>query len=304
MRKISGNANIRFAVDDDMTGTTIPSSAFSHDGEPGLVRTGAGAADGGCAGRLHVANGKALPPNSTLCGRARSLRPTPAITGSICRPWAPTRSSNSTASACAAPALLREACMATFCRPTRTTLSPPPIGFDNVRRAVDLTAGPHEIEISTSPDSSNAPVQVRLNWYTPEQRKADHEAAIAAAKSAKVAVVFVWTRLEPVFGLPGDQNKLVEEIAAVNPNTIVVLNTSQPVALPWVEQGEGGARNVVAGRRRRMVDGQSSARRSRALRGDCLSPGASGLKTTRPPIPNIPSAQRRASTTRPLTAKA
>lgn len=107
-------------------------------------------------------------------------------------------------------------------------------GLDNVRRAVDLTAGPHAIEIKTSPDTSNAPVQVRLNWYTPEQRKADHEAAITAAKNANVAVVFLWTRLTPVFGLPGEQNKLVEEVAAVNPNTIVVLNTSQPVALPWV----------------------------------------------------------------------
>ena len=109
-------------------------------------------------------------------------------------------------------------------------------GLDNVRRAVELTAGPHEIEIETSPDSSNSPVQVRLNWYTPEQRKADHEAAIAAAKNAKVAVVFLWTRLQPVFGLPGEQDKLVEEVAAVNPNTIVVLNTSQPVALPWIDK--------------------------------------------------------------------
>ena len=109
-------------------------------------------------------------------------------------------------------------------------------GLDNVRRAIELTAGPHAIEITTSPDTSGAPVQVRLNWYTPEQRKADHEAAIAAAKNAKVAVVFVWTRLQPVFGLPGEQDKLVEEVAAVNPNTIVVLNTSQPVALPWVDK--------------------------------------------------------------------
>jgi beta-glucosidase len=77
---------------------------------------------------------------------------------------------------------------------------------------------------------------VRLNWYTPEQRKADHEAAINAAKRAKVVVVFLWTRLEPVFGLPGEQNQLVEDIAAVNPNTVVVLNTSQPVALPWVDK--------------------------------------------------------------------
>ena len=112
-------------------------------------------------------------------------------------------------------------------------------GLDNVRRAIDLTAGPHQVEIKTSPDTSNAPVQVRLNWYTPEQRKADHEQAIAAAKAAKVAVVFLWTRLQPVFGLPGEQDKLVEEVAAVNPNTVVVLNTSQPVAMPWVDKVKG-----------------------------------------------------------------
>jgi beta-glucosidase len=40
----------------------------------------------------------------------------------------------------------------------------------------------------------------------------------------------------PAFTLPGDQNALVEEIAAVNPNTIVVLNTSQPVPLPWASK--------------------------------------------------------------------
>jgi beta-glucosidase len=39
--------------------------------------------------------------------------------------------------------------------------------------------------------------------------------------------------------LPGDQDKLVEEVAAVNPNTVVVLNTSQPVALPWVDKVKG-----------------------------------------------------------------
>ena len=63
-------------------------------------------------------------------------------------------------------------------------------GLDNVRRAIKLTAGAHAIEVKTSPDTSNSPVQVRLNWYTPEQRKADHEAAIAAAKKAKIALQF------------------------------------------------------------------------------------------------------------------
>jgi beta-glucosidase len=115
-------------------------------------------------------------------------------------------------------------------------LVPTPDGLDNVRRAVQLRAGLHKIEVRTSPDSSNAPVEVRLNWYTPEQRKADHDEAIAAARVAKTAVIFAWARLEPVFGLPGDQDKLIEEVAAANPSTVVVLNTSQPVAMPWVDK--------------------------------------------------------------------
>ena len=36
LKKITGNDKIRFAVDDDMTGTTVPASALSHDGKPGL----------------------------------------------------------------------------------------------------------------------------------------------------------------------------------------------------------------------------------------------------------------------------
>jgi beta-glucosidase len=47
-------------------------------------------------------------------------------------------------------------------------------------------------------------------------------------------VVFLWTRGKPDFALPGEQDKLVDDIAAVNPNTVVVLNVSQPVAMPWL----------------------------------------------------------------------
>ena len=42
-----------------------------------------------------------------------------------------------------------------------------------------------------------------------------------------------------MFALPGDQDKLVEEVAAVNPNTIVVLNVSQPIAMPWLPKVKG-----------------------------------------------------------------
>jgi beta-glucosidase len=109
-------------------------------------------------------------------------------------------------------------------------------GLDNLRRAVQLTAGAHAISITITPDTSNNPVQIRLNWYTPRQRQSDYDAAIAAAKQAKIAMVFAWSRRAPFFQLSRAQDQLIEEVAAVNPNTVVVLNTSQPVALPWMNR--------------------------------------------------------------------
>lgn len=68
MKKISGDPNIRFAVEDDMTGTTVPASAMSHDGKPGLERTGSGA--------------PRPTPNSTSPSQAATLwRPTPSSPG-------------------------------------------------------------------------------------------------------------------------------------------------------------------------------------------------------------------------------
>jgi beta-glucosidase len=101
-----------------------------------------------------------------------------------------------------------------------------------VRRPLELKVGPHAIEVAVDPHTSSAPVQVRLSWCTPEQRKVDHEAAVAAAETAKVAVAFAWTRLHPTFGL-------IEDVAAVNPNTMVVLNTSLPVAMPCADKVKG-----------------------------------------------------------------
>jgi beta-glucosidase len=236
MKKISGIQSIQFAVDDDMTGTTIPASALSHDGKPGLARTGGGAGQTDAQIDFTSAKGNALAPNATLDWKG-TLTPPHAGTYWI---YLQAMGSNAEISLdgkrLARTGAFQGGVHGDILQANQDNVVPTPDGLDNVRRAVELTAGPHAIEIKTSPDSSNAPVQLRLNWYTPEQRAADHEAAIAAAKKAKVAIVFVWTRLSPVFGLPGEQNKLVEEIAAVNPNIVVVLNTSQPVALPWIDK--------------------------------------------------------------------
>jgi beta-glucosidase len=92
-------------------------------------------------------------------------------------------------------------------------------------------------------------------------RERTFSAAVEAAKLSKVAVVFAWSRNRPFFGLPGDQDRLIEAVAAVNPNTVVVLNTGQAVAMPWLHRvravlemwytgDEGGwaAANLLTGR--------------------------------------------------------
>ena len=236
MRKISGNSNISFAVDDDMTGTTIPAGALSHDGKPGLERTSAGESQTDPILNFTSKNGTPLPPNSTVIWRGTLTVPHAGNYWLYLQALGTNARISLDGKRLAGTGAFQGGVHGDILQANQDNVIPTTDGLDNVRCAVDLTAGPHTIEISIGPDSSNAPVQVRLNWYTPEQRKADHEAAIAAAKNAKIAVVFLWTRLEPVFGLPGGQNKLVEDVAAVNPNTVVVLNTSQPVALPWVDK--------------------------------------------------------------------
>jgi beta-glucosidase len=82
---------------------------------------------------------------------------------------------------------------------------------------------------------SGDPVQVLLDWVTPEMKSRAFADAIEVARSSKFAVVFAWSRNRPFFGLPGDQDRLIAEVAAVNKNTIVVLNTGEPIAMPWLK---------------------------------------------------------------------
>ncbi|MDQ0585479.1 glycoside hydrolase family 3 protein [Streptomyces rishiriensis] len=77
--------------------------------------------------------------------------------------------------------------------------------------------------------------------------------AVAAARAADAAVVIVnrvageamdHEQLE----LPGDQNQLITAVAAVNPRTIVVLNTDGPVATPWLNDVEAVIQAWYGGR--------------------------------------------------------
>jgi beta-glucosidase len=69
----------------------------------------------------------------------------------------------------------------------------------------------------------------------------DVAAAAALAAKSQVAVVFVqkWQAESvdtPDLSLPDNQDALVDAVAKANPRTIVVLENSGPVAMPWLDQ--------------------------------------------------------------------
>lgn len=80
---------------------------------------------------------------------------------------------------------------------------------------------------------------VQLGWSPPHPD--EMAAAMQSAKSADLAIVFAGEQLgegmdKTSLALPGDQDELIEAVAAKNPRTIVVLNTSTPVAMPWLDK--------------------------------------------------------------------
>jgi beta-glucosidase len=204
-----------------MTGTPVPATALSIDGVPGELN-------------VTTANGRALVPGTSrswsgtltvpadgsymLALQVLGAAATMYLDGqSVLRTGAPGRSG--------------------VLHPNQDNILPTSDGLDNVRTFLALKAGAHQITVAATGEQAGQPVQVRLAWVTPQQQQSNRNAAITAARETKKAVVFAWGRDRPeVFRLPGDQDQLIRDVAAVNPNTIVVLNTSFPVAMPWLDQ--------------------------------------------------------------------
>jgi len=79
------------------------------------------------------------------------------------------------------------------------------------------------------------PLDIRLNWVTPDMAQANIEQAVAVARSVHTPVVFAWSvGGGSSLSLPDSQDQLIEAVAAANPNTIVVLNTGYAVTMPWL----------------------------------------------------------------------
>jgi beta-glucosidase len=77
-------------------------------------------------------------------------------------------------------------------------------------------------------------------------------AAAEAAKGADVAIVFAYQWESegmdlPDLSLPDNQDALIEQVAAANPHTIVVLETGTAVTMPWLDKVDGVVEAWYAG---------------------------------------------------------
>jgi len=80
--------------------------------------------------------------------------------------------------------------------------------------------------------------ELRIGWQRTESLR---DRAVAAAKAADVAVVFVnevsgEEMDHETLSLPGDQEALIEAVAAANPKTVVILNTPSALVMPWLSK--------------------------------------------------------------------
>ena len=113
---------------------------------------------------------------------------------------------------------------------------------------VELQAGTtYQLVIEyRSPETAERGITVRALRFGIEKTMGQREIddAVRLAGEQDMAVLFVGRQEEwdsegydlPDMALPGRQNALIEAVAAVNPNTVVVLQTGGPVEMPWLDK--------------------------------------------------------------------
>lgn len=141
----------------------------------------------------------------------------------------------------------------------------------------NFTVGSKSIKIALN---ENEPVNIQIEFYKKGQRNSIRlewevpgEDPIQKAKevAAKCDAVVVYAGLSNLFEggnndrsdilLPGEQNRLISEVAKVNPNTVVVLINGSPIGMPWIndvsaileayypgEEGGNAIANVIFGK--------------------------------------------------------
>ncbi|MBN1890328.1 MAG: glycoside hydrolase family 3 C-terminal domain-containing protein [Thermoflexales bacterium] len=126
----------------------------------------------------------------------------------------------------------------------QSNLDLPPWGLPEHKAEIELAAGqPYHLVVEYSWEGDNLWRSVRLGCWPRLPADPITEAAALAGQS-DVAVVFAGLTDEwesegydrPDMRLPGKQAELIEQVAAANPNTIVVLNAGSPVQMEWLDK--------------------------------------------------------------------
>ena len=206
---ISGNANIRFAVDDDMTGTPIPATALSHDGKPGLAYAGPDGAHTDAALEFHASRAATRSPPDltaewtgtlTVATRGQLLALSPGA-GHRRQPLHRRQARGRHRHIPGRRAWRHPASQPGQCDPHHRRAGQCAPRRRSRRRAAchrDQDQPRHFARAGAGPARTGT---------RPNSAQADHDAAIDAARHAKIAVVFVWARRTPVFVIPGEQTR-------------------------------------------------------------------------------------------------
>ncbi|MGD0500987.1 MAG: glycoside hydrolase family 3 C-terminal domain-containing protein [Bryobacteraceae bacterium] len=241
LRRIAPRAKIAYSTGVDLTGVPIPGSALSHDGRPGLLRKAS--AEESRPGQVDEAidfrGPSALPSDADYSWTGTLTAPVAGDYTLMVQPSVSGGSDGGGTIAIDGRVVARTggpgfggSGMATK---KWSSLVPTTDGRDNGPGAIRLTAGPHEIDL-TANSIGHGPLSIRFSWITPQFRRTSIDAAAAVAKTARTAVVFAWNGMGGALALPEDQDELIEEVAAANPRTVVILNTGGPAAMPWKDK--------------------------------------------------------------------
>lgn len=120
-------------------------------------------------------------------------------------------------------------------------------GSQEATGIMELRAGqPYDLTIEYSRRNAPTLAALRIGVFQPLGDEAI-ERAVALAATADAAVICAGLTGEwdsegqdrPHMDLVGRQNELIARVAAVNPRTVVVLQTGGPVTMPWLNQVAG-----------------------------------------------------------------
>ncbi|MDU8999074.1 beta-glucosidase [Streptomyces mirabilis] len=117
-------------------------------------------------------------------------------------------------------------------------VSAAPDGLAVRRKALNLSRGAHQVSITAQ--GADTGQLFRLRRITGATRARDVAEAVDAARAAHSVVLFAYEDATEgldrgTLALPGNQERLIRAVAAANPRTAVVLNTSSSTSMPWLD---------------------------------------------------------------------